>query len=73
MLAVARDSAPFIPWIEADLDDVDLDRTFDGIVMAGNVMIFLTPGTEAAVVANLVRHLDEAGSWWPAFRSVRVD
>jgi SAM-dependent methyltransferase len=61
MLAAARDKAPFIQWIEADLVDVDLDRTFDGIVMAGNVMIFLTPGTEGAVVNNLARHLDGGG------------
>jgi SAM-dependent methyltransferase len=61
MLAAARDKAPLIPWIQADLEDVDLDRTFDGIVMAGNVMIFLTSGTEAAVVANLVRHLGDGG------------
>jgi SAM-dependent methyltransferase len=61
MLAVARDKAPLIPWIEADLVEVDIDRSFDGIVMAGNVMIFVTPGTEGAVVANLVRHLSDAG------------
>ncbi len=61
MLAAARDKAPFIPWIQADLEDLDLDRTFDGIVMAGNVMIFLTPGTEAAVVANMARHLTDRG------------
>jgi SAM-dependent methyltransferase len=61
MLAAGRDKAPFIQWIEADLVDVDLERTFDGIVMAGNVMIFLTPGTEGAVMTNLVRHLEEGG------------
>jgi SAM-dependent methyltransferase len=61
MLAVARDKAPSIRWVEADLANADLDRTFDGIVLAGNVMIFVTPGTEAVVVANLTRHLAEAG------------
>jgi SAM-dependent methyltransferase len=61
MLATARDKAPSIQWIEADLAGVDIDRTFDGIVMAGNVMIFVTPGTEGVVVANLTRHLTEAG------------
>ena len=29
--------------------------------MAGNVMIFLEPGTEAAVVANMARHLAPGG------------
>lgn len=61
MLAVARDKAPFISWMEADLSDFDLARTFDGIVAAGNVMIFLTPGTEGAVVGNLARHLGQSG------------
>jgi SAM-dependent methyltransferase len=61
MLAVARDKAPLIEWVEADLAEVDIDRTFDGIVLAGNVMIFVTPGTEAAVVANLAHHLADGG------------
>jgi SAM-dependent methyltransferase len=61
MLGVARAKAPHIPWIEADLSDLDIDRTFDAIVMAGNVMIFVTPGTEGAVVANLGRHLRADG------------
>ena len=40
-----------------DLTTVDLGRSFDVIVMAGNVMIFLTPGSEGAVVRNMARHL----------------
>ncbi len=61
MLAVARDKAPLIRWVEADLVDVDLGCTFDGVVAAGNVMIFLTPGTEGPVLANLARHLEDDG------------
>jgi SAM-dependent methyltransferase len=61
MLATARRKAPSIDWRLADLVAVDLARSFDVIVMAGNVMIFLTPGTEAAVVANLARHLQPGG------------
>lgn len=61
MLAAARAKAPDLTWVEADLVDVDLDRRFDVVVMAGNVMIFLTPGTEAAVVANMARHLRPGG------------
>lgn len=62
MLARAREKAPDLPWAHADLVDVDLGRTFDAVVLAGNVMIFLAPGTEAAVVANLARHLNPGGS-----------
>ncbi len=57
MLGVARAKAPDLAWVEADLAAVDLARTFDVVVMAGNVMIFLQPGTEGQVVANLARHL----------------
>ena len=62
MLAVAGRKAPDVRWMQADLATVDLGRTFDVVVMAGNVMIFLAPGTEAAVVANLARHLDPGGA-----------
>lgn len=59
MLAQARAKAPRLRWIHADLADPRLDAggPFDVVVAAGNVMIFLEPGTEAAVVANLARHL----------------
>ena len=62
MLARAREKAPHLTWVHADLAEVDLGRTFDVVVMAGNVMIFLAPGTEAQVVANLARHVAPGGS-----------
>jgi SAM-dependent methyltransferase len=61
MLAAARAKAPDLAWITADLRDVDLGRTFDVVVMPGNVMIFLAPGTERAVVANMARHVSPGG------------
>jgi SAM-dependent methyltransferase len=62
MLERARAKDPALSWVHADLAGVDLGRTFDVVVMAGNVMIFLAPGTEAKVVANLARHLAPAGA-----------
>ena len=62
MLDVARTKAPDLPWILGDLATVDLNRTFDLVLLAGNVMIFLAPGTEGPVVANLARHLEPGGS-----------
>ena len=62
MLEVARAKAPALPWVEADLAAVELGRTFDVVVMAGNVMIFLEPGAEGPVVANLARHLRPGGA-----------
>ena len=61
MLATARAKAPDVAWHNADLATVDLGRQFDAIVMAGNVMIFVAPGAEGAVVANLARHLAPGG------------
>ena len=61
MLATARRRAPDVDWRLADLATVDLGQAFDAIVMAGNVMIFLTPDTEQAVVANMANHLNPGG------------
>ena len=61
MLARARAKFPDVGWVHADLVDVDLGRRFDLVVLAGNVMIYLDPGTEDAVVANLARHLEAGG------------
>ncbi|WP_420440015.1 class I SAM-dependent methyltransferase [Candidatus Poriferisodalis sp.] len=67
MLDLARDKAPELPWIEGDLattvvaDDAGGPRRFDAVVAAGNVMIFLERGTEAAVVANIAAHLRPGG------------
>lgn len=61
MLATARRKAPDIDWRLGDLSTIALGRTYDAIVMAGNVMVFLTPGTERAVVANMAGHLGTGG------------
>lgn len=61
MLAVGQRKAPGMRWEVADLETVDLTRTFDAVLMAGNVMIFLTPGSEGAVLKNLARHLTPGG------------
>jgi SAM-dependent methyltransferase len=61
MLAAARAKAPDIAFIQSDLATVDLGRRFQAAVMAGNVMIFVQPGTEPAVVASVARHLEPGG------------
>ena len=61
MLATGMRKAPQLAWLVADLETVDLGRTFDAVLMAGNVMIFLTPGSEGRVLANLARHLSPGG------------
>jgi SAM-dependent methyltransferase len=62
MLATARRSAPAIEWVEADLaGGFDLGRTFDVVVMAGNVPLFTPPGTQPALVAGVARHVRPGG------------
>ena len=61
MLAEARAKAPGLTWVDASIDTVEIGREFDVVVLAGNVMIFVQPGTEAAAVTNLARHLAPGG------------
>jgi 2-polyprenyl-3-methyl-5-hydroxy-6-metoxy-1,4-benzoquinol methylase len=61
MLGQARRNAPQITWHCADLAALDLGRRFDVVLLAGNVMLFVTPGSEPQVVQRLARHLAPAG------------
>ncbi len=70
MLAVAQRKAPETEWLLDDLATVEIQepdgsglqlRRFDCVVLAGNLMIFLEPGTERAVVGNMARHLRPGG------------
>ena len=61
MLATAREKHPGLRWDEADLSRLELAVTFDLVVAAGNVMIFLAPGTEASTVQRLAVHLEVGG------------
>ena len=61
MLATARRLEPAITWVASDLTELDLGRTFDVVVMAGNVPLFTPLGTEAAMVAGVARHVARGG------------
>lgn len=64
MLETARAKAPELSWHHADLADdsiAELTGNVDAVVLAGNVMIFLEPGTEARVLTNLVGRLRPGG------------
>lgn len=71
MLDAARAKAPHLPWVEADLFEFDLGRTFDVVATAGNVMIFLHPGTEGEVVRRLAAHLAPEGVLVAGFQRTR--
>ncbi len=66
MLAAARAKAPGLAWLHGDLADLagpgeGLPGEFDLVLMAGNVMLFLEPGTEGRVVQALARRLRPGG------------
>lgn len=79
MLATAARKAPEIVWLRGDLASLDLeDRCgaadvppFELIVLAGNVMIFLAPGTEADVLRRLAAHLEPGGHLIAGFQLQR--
>jgi hypothetical protein len=50
-----------VEWVQSDLTDLDLGRTFDVVVMAGNVPLFTPEGTHAALVAGCARHVARGG------------
>ena len=74
MLATARTKAPDLSWIHADLADLGAHstETFDLILLAGNVMIYLAPGTEERVMGELVDRLAPGGLLAAGF-SIRPD
>jgi len=61
MLDAARLKAPKIEWILGDLAQLRLRREFDAAVLAGNVMLFVGPGTETQVLARVAAHVVPAG------------
>ena len=61
MLAKAADKAPHLRWELSNLAALELARTFDLVVMAGNIVLFVEPGTEAEVVAGAARHVGSGG------------
>lgn len=61
MLATARRLAPDLTWLHSDLAALDLGRSFDVVVMAGNVLLFTPDGTQPAVVRACGSHLRPGG------------
>jgi len=64
MLAQARAAAPDLTWVQGDLLDVPAEAVgppLDAVLLAGNVVVYLTEGTEAAVLARLAGWLRPGG------------
>jgi SAM-dependent methyltransferase len=66
LIEAAEADHPGPRWLVADLTELDLaaageDEPFDGALLAGNVMVFLAPGTEADVLTRVAAHLRPDG------------
>lgn len=55
----------------ADLTELDLGHTFDAVVAAGNVMVFMTPGTERTALTRMAAHLAPTGVFVAGFATDR--
>jgi SAM-dependent methyltransferase len=62
MLDVARAAAPDLDWRLADLSSFDLGETFDMVLVAGNTIPLLEPGTLLAACDRLRHHLTPGGA-----------
>jgi SAM-dependent methyltransferase len=72
MLEVARAQAPDLRWVDADLAALALPDRFDAVVMAGNVVVFVAPGTEQQVVDRCAAHLVPGGLLVSGWRTDRL-
>lgn len=62
LIEAAEADHPGPRWLVADLTELDLAAAgeaepFDGAVLAGNVMVFLAPGTEADALRRVAAHV----------------
>jgi len=68
MIAEARRRAPEQEWIEADLVDLALGRSFDVVVLAGNVPLFARAGTQDMIVNACAMHVVAGGAMVAGFQ-----
>jgi SAM-dependent methyltransferase len=66
LIEAAESDHPGPRWLVGDLAELDLSAAgetepFDGAVLAGNVMVFLAPGTETAVLRRVAAHVRPDG------------
>ncbi|MBZ5740964.1 class I SAM-dependent methyltransferase [Nocardioides mangrovi] len=61
MLAVARREHPGLDWRDGDLASFELGETFDLVLLAGNIIPLLEPGTLLDVAQRLAEHVASGG------------
>jgi SAM-dependent methyltransferase len=73
MLGHARTKAPHLQWTQADLARLDLGKTFDLIVLAGNVILFVEPEDRPLVSHSLSAHSKPGGLVLSGIQLARSD
>lgn len=68
MIAEARRRAPELNWVKADLAALELGRTFDVVVLAGNVPLFCPPADRPALVEACASHVVRGGAMVAGFQ-----
>lgn len=70
LIAAAQEDHPGPRWLVGDLSEFDLsdEEPFDIAVAAGNVMLFVAPGTERKVLERLAAHVRPGGRIVIGFR-----
>jgi SAM-dependent methyltransferase len=61
LIALAQRDYPGPRWQVADLAELDLGETFDAAVLAGNVLVYVAPGSEHTVLARVAQHVRANG------------
>ncbi|STZ62629.1 methylase involved in ubiquinone/menaquinone biosynthesis [Mycolicibacterium tokaiense] len=61
MLTAARSKAPGLSWVLGDLSTWEAPEPVDLALLAGNVMIYLAPGSEAAVLQRMAATVVDGG------------
>jgi SAM-dependent methyltransferase len=62
MIAEARRRAPQLDWRQADLASLALQRSFDVVVLAGNVPLFCPPADRRSLVESCAAHVAAGGA-----------
>lgn len=72
LLDRARHKAPELTWVTSNLATLALGRTFDVVVLAGNIPIFIEPTDRAAAIERTGAHVGLGGRMIAGFQLRRT-